>query len=485
MSTSISYWLLQTSISIILLAGCYKLFLEKLTFFAWNRAYLIIGILSCILVPILPASPWLSNIWTDKISPIPYLTNLPIQFDSQHNTLSTTYNTPITSDNSFSFIGILLIVYLIGAGLKLTKLLVSLNKLRKLKNASIKTHSISHISIFTQSQLPTFSFFNNIFLHEDTLRLNSSETDQILQHEQIHIKQNHSYDVVFYELITVLFWFHPCVTYLSNVLREVHEYLVDEEMTANHNTVSEYGQLLIKLATQSGKPALVHTFSDSQIFHRIKMLTKPKSNPMSKFRFLSVLPIVGIVVLMSSFLSEPKINEKNSALILATQSKSRIKNISWTGNTKYTAQQLTQMLGITNGDPYDSLMLVNRLIGIENASVTSQYMNDGYLFFRAEPHTQITKDQVLVHITLSEGQRGKIRHVTVKGNKKVPLQTVLDMIDIKPNDYFNRSKILAAQKSLAESGKFDTNSINIIPSIKLSQKDEEATVELQFDLREL
>ena len=62
------------------------------------------------------------------------------------------------------------------------------------------------------------------------------------------------------------------------------------------------------------------------------------------------------------------------------------RSINWTGNTKYSNEALTGILGIRPGDVYNKELLNTNLTMSETSlDITSLYMDDGYLFFRVDP----------------------------------------------------------------------------------------------------
>ncbi len=56
-----------------------------------------------------------------------------------------------------------------------------------------------------------------------------------------------------------------------------------------------------------------------------------------------------------------------------------VRNITWVGNTKYPSPILNRILGMKKGDIYDQTHIEKRLTTDDDA-VTSQYMDEGYLF---------------------------------------------------------------------------------------------------------
>jgi beta-lactamase regulating signal transducer with metallopeptidase domain len=492
MLTSFFLWLFQASVAIVLLAACYKLLLEKLTFFEWNRVFLLGGMLACMIVPLLPSPYFLSNLWANAAVNSPTVFSLPMGL----NTGSSNLEPGNVSAESFNWLTsvtrLMTAVYFSGVIYKTLGLIITVAKLLRLKKSSTLIDTVNGIHIFLQDKLPSFSFFNNIFINENHRLLSQWEIQQILFHEQVHITQKHSYDVIFYEIVGIVFWFNLCVGYLGRNITQVHEYLVDRELNLNGSNSTRYGELLIKLATHPHATTLIHTFSDSQIFHRITMLTKPKSNPMQKLKFLTAGPMVICIAMLSSFITQHEVPVYSVQLgELKTSSSSKvglkIANITWVGNTRYTSEQLNNVLGIKVGDSYDSLLLENRLANANSDDITSLYMDQGYLFFRTDVITSITGNQISIQLKMDEGQKARIGKLIVKGNKKASEKSVLAILNIKTGEYFNKSKLIKAQQALSKSGKFDPTSIEInpIPDHKSFESNKEGIVDFEFVVKEL
>jgi BlaR1 peptidase M56 len=176
-------------------------------------------------------------------------------------------------------------IYVLGILFMMIKFSVIIYKLLKIKRISNGNEFIS-----TQSQYANSSFFNLIFI--DDSNLSEDEIIQILEHEKWHIRLFHSYDLLFVEILKIIFWFNPILWLYQRSLSEVHEYEVDTRMIQNHNP-QNYAQLLLKLATIP-QQTTTHQFSRKPLTDRIHFLfTKQKSVPMKRLAYLSVLPILG------------------------------------------------------------------------------------------------------------------------------------------------------------------------------------------------
>jgi len=485
-------YLAEASIGIFFVALIYRLFLHKLTFFAWNRYYLLSGIILSVLLPVTPIPTSFLNI-TEKSAAsagVLYTQNIPLNFDIK------TWTVPAleteTNDTAFLLSLFLLSIYFAGVLFKSGKLLADLNAILRVKRKAVRIQSGDFYSVYMQSELPTCSFGNHIFLHTETLHLNQWETDQVLLHEKTHITLKHSYDLILIEVARIVFWFNPCIGYIAKTIRKIHEYQVDAQVTSVQRNAGDYGRLLVKLASGQSQMAMIHTFSDSQIFDRITMLTKTKSKAMQKLKFLSILPVTALVVLLCSCFEINSSELNRSASVPATQplnaNNRTIGTITWIGNTQHTADELNKILQFYPGDPYDSTLFDNRLNFLpDSKDVTSYYMDQGYLFFRIEKREKFRDDKVDLTLNVYEGQKARIGKVLLKGNKTVSSGKILDLIDVRPGDPFSRSKLISSQKKLADMGAFDSKSIEInpIPDHESFAKAQEGNVDIEFTMSEL
>ena len=84
------------------------------------------------------------------------------------------------------------------------------------------------------------------------------------------------------------------------------------------------------------------------------------------------------------------------------------RDITWTGNSVYTADQLNSVLMIGKGDVYDLVTMEKRLQGDpkqQHRDVKKMYTDNGYLFFQINPvELNIDGDSVDVEMRIHEGK---------------------------------------------------------------------------------
>jgi len=157
-----------------------------------------------------------------------------------------------------------------------------------------------------------------------------------------------------------------------------------------------------------------------------------------------------------------------------------IRNINWIGSTKLSSDMLNDILGLKKGDVYDKSLLDKRLYSDEN-SITTIYMDDGYLFFQLEPvETSVDKDSVDLEMRIYEGEQATVNEVYIIGNTKTNEHVARRELYSKPGDLFSKSEVTRSIRQLAQLGHFDPEKLNIIPLPNQSN----GTVDLKYILEE-
>jgi len=157
-------------------------------------------------------------------------------------------------------------------------------------------------------------------------------------------------------------------------------------------------------------------------------------------------------------------------------------NITWVGNTKYTAEQLNSILKIKKGDVYNQdLLNTNLTFNPNGMDVSSLYLDDGYLFFNIDPvEVKVENDSIDVEMRIFEGKQATINKVTVKGNTRTNDHVIIREIRSQPGQLFNRSDIIRTTRELAQLQYFNQEKINPVPIPNPA----EGTVDIEYDVEE-
>ncbi|HOI32862.1 MAG TPA: POTRA domain-containing protein, partial [Bacteroidales bacterium] len=158
------------------------------------------------------------------------------------------------------------------------------------------------------------------------------------------------------------------------------------------------------------------------------------------------------------------------------------RSIKWVGNTKYDSEFLSTILGIQAGDVYNKELLSTNLTFNPNGlDVSSLYMDDGYLFFMADPiEVLVENDSIDLEIRIREGKQARISRVSIKGNTKTNDHVVIRELRTLPGQLFSRADIIRTTRELAQLRYF--NAETIIPDVQPNQAD--GTVDISYAVEE-
>ncbi len=158
------------------------------------------------------------------------------------------------------------------------------------------------------------------------------------------------------------------------------------------------------------------------------------------------------------------------------------RNITWIGNTKYTANQLNLVLKIQKGDIYNREYLeTNLTFNLNGMDVSSLYLDDGYLFFNVTPvEVLIENDSIDLEIRIREGKQARINKVSISGNTKTHDHVIIRELKTRPGQLFSRSDIIRTTRELAQLRYFDPEKIvpDVIPN------PEDGTADITYKVEE-
>ena len=112
----------------------------------------------------------------------------------------------------------------------------------------------------------------------------------ILTHEQEHIRLAHTYDLLLLEAVKVLQWFNPFVWLLETDLKAIHEYQADEAVINQGIDAKQYQQLLVVKAVGNRLQPFANNLRRGSLKKRIIMMYQKKSNRWMMLKALFILP---------------------------------------------------------------------------------------------------------------------------------------------------------------------------------------------------
>lgn len=220
--------LIHSSILAVILYLFYRLLIKGSQGFQTHRFYLLAIPVVSALLPLLvvPADFGLTRETVFK--PITMM-EMPVMIDSNLQ------QTVIATPDPIDFTMIIGTIYLVGMGIALFLFFYKLAQVQQWKDDGVTTYDDGCYITKVHNLSSAFSFLNHIYLNSAFAK---AEFDQILAHEKVHVKQKHSWDLLFYELLRILFWFHPVAYLGQRDLKLVHEFIADEQTIAIHGKKS-------------------------------------------------------------------------------------------------------------------------------------------------------------------------------------------------------------------------------------------------------
>ena len=306
--------------------GIYVFALKNKAPFNFIRFYLVLALVS---MSVFPALPWLGV----PFPKMAFLYNIPVK-DPLNTILLRGVSVGLKPQAAHNEISLLLFAYISIAGIQIIRMLWSLISIVLLWSKSNKTVKEGLNIAITSRQVPVFSIFNWIFIDQETLNLN--DAGLILAHEKLHIRQKHTYDLIFGELLRITLWFNPFIHLIIKEIKANHEFLADVSIIRTPEKLKNYQNLMVQLSTSVDFNILTHNFSYSLIKRRINMIKKPKrSMRRLKLYSLTALAMTGVLFACST---SPKMEKNQSATPTVSKTASSLRELTVTALRPDSAQ---------------------------------------------------------------------------------------------------------------------------------------------------
>ncbi|SFR51400.1 TonB-dependent Receptor Plug Domain [Robiginitalea myxolifaciens] len=280
---TLGIYLLKATAIMALFLGTYHLWLKKETLFRLNRGYLLTGLITSLLLPLVS---------------IPREVIIPMQRTEYTLTALPTQIVEMQSPAPMIPEELPLFLYGAIAAFFLLKVARELWKLFRLIQQTPARQSDGFKLIPTHITEGPFSFFRYIFYNPS--RHSQEELDMILEHEKAHGAQYHSLDILMGRLTTAILWISPVSWLYQRSIQQNLEYLADAEALRKIPSPKAYQYTLLRVSGNPLTPALATPFYSSLIKNRILMLNTNPSKPYRVFKHLLILPLLALFLMAFS-----------------------------------------------------------------------------------------------------------------------------------------------------------------------------------------
>ena len=254
---SLLLYLLQVSVCHVAFYMLYKYVFSTQTFFQSNRFYLLSTTFFSFIIPLLNFEVWNSGSM-DNLNIAPLFTLSEAQVTHETNSISSQKSML----DGFSILGYaLLIIYFSGASLYVFKLFGGIRKVARLilHHEPVIQGDYKIIRILKGPSF--FSFWKYIFINEHKLDITHEELQHILSHENVHVQQRHTIDILLMEIVGIICWFNPFVRKIKHALCQTHEFIADGKTVVGTQEIESYSRLILRLSSSYKQMPYTHQFS--------------------------------------------------------------------------------------------------------------------------------------------------------------------------------------------------------------------------------
>lgn len=274
---SIAFYLLKSASWLAGFTLVYILFLRKERFFRLKRAYLVAGVVMSLLLPLIT---------------VHYRVELPAPV-VQEPQVATMVQTPgpavaMVQHEQKSPLTLFLWIYTCGMALFLFRTLHHFFSLYHALKTGYVSRTGDAVMVRTEKYTSAFSFFNYVFINPS---VSEREAREILNHEMVHLRQKHWFDLLLVEMMSLIQWMNPFVWIYSALVRQNHENLADEEALQSTSDPAGYRVALLNQVFSARLISLSNSFNFSFNTNRFEMMKKKNYSPYRKIKLLLVLPL--------------------------------------------------------------------------------------------------------------------------------------------------------------------------------------------------
>ncbi|HVS94271.1 MAG TPA: M56 family metallopeptidase [Mucilaginibacter sp.] len=288
--------LFKINIALVLFCLGYYLVLRHLTFYTLNRIYLVAAILFS------SAYPWINLtgfVQRHQQLAAP-MQNVILRWKAPAENLIK----PLGQPDYWQWAEVVFWLGVIVFALRLITQLLSLYKLyRRSDPAVLNAHKVRIV----KGDISPFSFWRNIYINPGNLP--PADLQKVLEHEQIHVSEWHTLDILLAELSTVFYWFNPGIWLMKKAVRENVEFITDRKILQKGADSKQYQYSLLSVSMAGAPNNLVNNFNMSTIKKRIIMMNTKRSSRLNLTRYLFVAPAV-IALLLVFSISKADVTKK-------------------------------------------------------------------------------------------------------------------------------------------------------------------------------
>ncbi|MES2371700.1 MAG: M56 family metallopeptidase [Bacteroidota bacterium] len=393
-------YLIRSILCLVVLLLVYLLFLEKEKMHRFNRWYLLGSIVFACIVPLISfkiqseSLPILSDNYFDIIP----LNSAGVSTTQAAAQKAIAAPVDYTIPALLSIYGLVTFILLVRFGRNIYLLLSSAAKNKVIMYQGARL-------VLLKEKIASHSFLNNIFISEEDYSDHAIE-EELITHELTHVREKHSLDVIFIELLQTIFWFNPLFIFYKKAIQLNHEYLADDAVIKTYENVPAYQYLLLDKASCKNKTYLTSNFNFSVTKKRLVMMTRKNDRQIIFIKKICMIPLLTAVIYTFS-----------TREIIAQEKKEPIKTVAPGNQKKETSVGPVLIPGILpvtsqTGVPGEMLKEFNDIVDRTVIVTSPAQQNRGKVSFKGSEKDR--EKLVSIYKQMNNEQRNAVKILVVK-----------------------------------------------------------------------
>jgi bla regulator protein BlaR1 len=303
-------FLIKVNIALVLFCLGYYLVLRKLTFYTLNRAYLVTAIIFSSAYPFIDLSVFAQR-HREIVAPVQ---NVVVIWKAPTEDLI----------KQAAYWNWLEIAFWTGVAVFAARLLFQMVSLYSIHSRSTTKRINGQNIRVVKGDISPFSFWKSIYVNPD--KLSTSDLTNVLAHEQVHVDEWHTLDILLTEISVIFYWFNPGIWMMKRAVRENIEFITDRKILQKGLDSKAYQYSLLNITFNQPAPAITSNFNFSTLKKRIQMMNAKRSSNLNLTRYALLLPLV-VVSLCAFSLSKAEVVKSSPAFKAVAAAVKNINNV--------------------------------------------------------------------------------------------------------------------------------------------------------------
>lgn len=284
----VAEYLLKVILCTGVLTGYYWIALRNKLFHQWNRFYLLASLFIAVLLPFVQFTLWHQQ--QEETQPAYQMLQT---ITTGENWFEAPETAPKTASSVFTIENVSIVLYMLVSLFIFCGFLFAVARIFRIYKSYQHWKLEQLVFVDTDAKGTPFSFFQYIFWNRK-IPLDSAQGQQIFAHELIHVKEKHSWDKLFINLLLVVFWINPFFWIIRKELTMIHEFIADRKSLKDGDTAS-FAAMILAAAYPGYTLPLSNPFFYSPLKRRLLMLNRLNTPKVGYISRLLLLPLLTLL----------------------------------------------------------------------------------------------------------------------------------------------------------------------------------------------